>query len=573
MSTKKALRNLWTKTRSRILLLAGIAVLAFGAYSFVDKDFKLLKSLDIYYTLFRELNMYYVDETDPEELVRTSIDAMLESLDPYTVFIPESDLDEYKFMTTGEYAGIGAMIRKIGPQIIISDILENNPAHKAGIKIGDILLEINGQAISSKTSSEINEMFKGEPNSTVELTLQRPDNSKPFKKTLKREQITVGNVPYYGMVSPVIGFIKISNFTINAHVEVKNALVALKNQGAKGIILDLRGNPGGLLIEAVDITNLFIDKGQEIVRTKGKVKQWDNIYRTPNAATDPTIPLVVLVNHNSASASEIVAGALQDLDRAVIIGHKTFGKGLVQTTRELSYNTKLKVTTAKYYIPSGRCIQALDYSHRDAEGKADYIADTLIREFSTKTGRKVYDGGGIKPDITIKNDPISRIVLNLYSRNYLFNYATLYLQKYDALESPSKFKFTDDDFADFSSFLKKSDFDYQTETEEALSKLKKIAEKEKFGETSKAEFTALEEKLKHDKAIDLQNNKQEITDILKEEIISRVYYQRGRIEVSLQSDPFVLQALEVLKNPNQYSKILVGVLKNNYANSQNQKTN
>lgn len=565
----KALRNWWKKTRSRILLLAGITLLAFGAYSFVDKDFKLLKSLDIYYTLFRELNMYYVDETDPEELVKTSIEGMLESLDPYTVFIPESDLDEYKFMTTGEYAGIGAMIRKIGPQIIISDILENNPAHKAGIKIGDILLEINGQAISSKNSSEINEMFKGEPNSAVELTLERPDNSKPFKKTLKREQITVSNVPYFGMVSPAVGFIKISNFTNNAHTEVKNALIALKNKGAKGIILDLRGNPGGLMIEAVDIANLFIDKGQEIVRTKGKVKQWDNIYKTPSVATDPAIPLVVLVNQNSASASEIVAGAMQDLDRAVIIGHKTYGKGLVQTTRELSYNTKLKVTTAKYYIPSGRCIQALDYSHRDAEGKVGYIADTLIREFSTKTGRKVYDGGGIKPDITMKSDPISRIVLNLYSRNYLFNFATLYVMKHDSLESPSKFSFSDEDFADFSAFLKKSDFDYKTETEEALSKLKTIAEKEKLGETSKAEFTALEEKLKHDKVIDLQNNKQEITDILKEEIMSRVYYQKGRIEVSLQSDPFVLQALEVLKNPSQYSEILDGATKNNYANSQN----
>ncbi len=513
--------------------------------------------------------MYYVDETDPEELVRTSIDGMLESLDPYTVFIPESDLDEYKFMTTGEYAGIGAMIRKIGPQIIISDILENNPAHKAGIKIGDILLEINGQAVSSKNSSEINDLFKGEPNSTVELTLERPDNSKPFKKTLKREQITVSNVPYFGMVSPTVGFIKISNFTNNAHTEVKNALIVLKNQGAKGIILDLRGNPGGLMIEAVDIANLFINKGQEIVRTKGKVKQWDNTYRTQNPATDPEIPLAVLVNHNSASASEIVAGAMQDLDRAVIIGHKTFGKGLVQTTRELSYNTKLKVTTAKYYIPSGRCIQALDYSHRDAEGKVGYIADTLIREFSTKTGRKVYDGGGIKPDITIKSDPISRIVLNLYSRNYLFNYATLYVLKHDSLESPSKFSFSDEDFADFSAFLKKSDFDYQTETEEALSKLKTIAEKEKFGETSKAEFSALEEKLKHDKVIDLQNNKQEITDILKEEIMSRVYYQKGRIEISLQSDPFVSQALDVLKNPSLYSGILNGTCNPYYADSGN----
>lgn len=565
----KALRILWGKMRKRILLLAGILVLAIGAYSFVDKDFKLLKSLEIYYTLFRELNLYYVDETDPEKLVKASIDGMLETLDPYTVFVPESDLEEYNFMTTGEYAGIGAMIRRIGPQVIISDILENNPAHKAGIKIGDILLEINGQSVSAKNASEIGELFQGEPNSAIELTLERPNTPKSFKKMLKREQIVMNNVTYSGMISPAVGFIKISNFMNNAHVEVKNALIALKNEGAKGIILDLRGNPGGLLIEAVDIANLFIDKGQEIVRTKGKVKQWDNIYKTQSPATDPEIPLVVLVNHNSASASEIVAGALQDLDRAVVIGYKTFGKGLVQTTRQLSYNTKLKVTTAKYYIPSGRCIQAMDYSHRDAEGNAGYIADTLINEFSTKTGRKVYDGGGIKPDITIKSEPISRIILNLYSRNYLFNYATLYLMHHDSINGPSDFRFTDEDFDDFASFLKKSDFNYQTETEEALIKLKNTAEKEKYLEISKAEFNALEEKLKHDKAIDLQNNKQEIIEILSEEIMSRAYFQKGRIEISLQSDPFVFQAVDVLKNPTLYSGILNGTYQPSYAEASN----
>jgi carboxyl-terminal processing protease len=557
----------WRKMKTKVLVITGIIILTAGSYSFVDNDFKLLKSLDIYYTLFRELNMFYVDETDPEKLVKASIDGMLESLDPYTVFIPESELDDFKFMTTGEYGGIGAMIKKLGPQVIISDLVENYPAHAAGIKIGDILCEINGKPVSQKSTTEISEMLKGEPQSEIVLTLERSNNPKPFKKTLERQKIVINNVPYYGIVNAKYGYIKISNFTTDAHIEVKNALINLKNQGAKGIILDLRGNPGGLLIEAVEIANLFVDRGQEIVRTKGKVKQWDNTYKTHNAPVDTEIPLTILVNRNSASASEIVAGSLQDLDRAVIIGHKTFGKGLVQTTRQLSYNTKLKVTTAKYYIPSGRCIQALDYSHRDADGSVGSIPDTLIQEFSTKVGRKVYDGGGIQPDITMKSDPISRITLNLYTRNYLFNYATLYMLKHDSIDLPSNFRFTNEDFDDFTAFLKTSEFDYQTETEEALIKLKNAAMKEKYWEMSKSEYAALEEKVKHDKCIDLQINKKEICGLLKEEIISRYYYQKGRIETSLESDEYVLQALDVFTNPTLYTGILNGTYKPFYADS------
>lgn len=563
----KRLKNKLGRHSIKVGIIVGVLGLFVGGYSFVDNDFKLLKSLDIYYTLFRELNMYYVDDTDPEKLVKASIDGMLESLDPYTVFIPESELDEYDFMTTGEYGGIGASIRKMGPHFIVSEIIENYPAQQAGIKIGDYLIKIDGKAISSKPASEISDMLKGEPKSGIELTLERPDNPKPFKVRLERQKIVIDNVPYAGMVGSDFGYIKLSNFTTNAHLEVKTALMKLKNEGAKGIIFDLRGNPGGLLIEAVDIANLFIEKGQEIVRTIGKVKQYDNTYKTKNLAIDTEIPLVIIVNRNSASASEIVAGALQDLDRAIIIGHKTYGKGLVQTTRQLSYNTKLKVTAAKYYIPSGRCIQALDYAHREIDGSVGYIPDTLIQEYATKAGRKVYDGGGIQPDITMKSDPISRITLNLYTRNYFFNYVTQYVNNHDSIDQPSDFKFTENDFEDFTAYLKANEFDYQTETEEALIRLKNAAVKEKYWEMSKLEYKGLEEKVKHDKCIDLQINKKEIIGFLTEEIISRYYYQKGRIAISLESDYYVLQAIDVLKNHNLYTGILNGTYKPFYADS------
>ena len=375
----------WKRKTIGITLLISLSVIS---YSFVDQDFKILKNLDIYYTLFRELNLFYVDNTDPDKLVKASIDGMLETLDPYTVYIPESEMDDYKFMTTGEYAGIGALIRKNGNYTTISETYEGHPAYKAGLKVGDIIQEIDGKSIFNKSSSDVSDLLKGDVNTPIELTIQRPGTNKLFKKVLIREKIAVHNVPYYGMVRGNTGYIKLTTFTTDAHFEVKNALISLKEQGAKSIILDLRSNPGGLLMEAVDISNLFIPKDQEIVSTKGKVKEFDNTYVTKNQPVDDKIPLAILVNHNSASASEIVAGSLQDLDRALIIGQKTFGKGLVQTTRQLSYNAQLKVTTAKYYIPSGRCIQALDYSHRLSNGDVNNFPDSLITKFKTKNGRR-----------------------------------------------------------------------------------------------------------------------------------------------------------------------------------------
>jgi carboxyl-terminal processing protease len=556
------------KNKLRVIIISCIsAIILFFTFSFADSDFKILKNLDIYYTLFRELNLYYVDETDPEKLVKTSIDAMLESLDPYTVYIPESEMEDYKFLTTGEYGGIGALIRKNNEHIAISEIFERSPAQKAGIKVGDIIREIDGKPVFQKNNSEINEMLKGEPKTNLDLTLERPGQHKTFKILLGREKITINNVPYFGMVSENIGYIKQTNFTNDAHLEVKNALVALKEKGAKAIILDLRGNPGGLLGEAIGITNLFVEKGQEIVHTKGKVKQWDNTYKTKSQPIDTQIPLAILVNRSSASAAEIVAGSLQDLDRAVIVGTRTYGKGLVQTTRPLSYNTQLKVTTAKYYTPSGRCIQALDYTHREADGSVGYIPDSLISEFSTKIGRKVYDGGGIMPDIIIKNEALSKITINLYARNFIFNYATEYVTKHDTLSSPAQFKLTDIEYDQFKDYLINNNFDYQTETEEAFIKLSTSAAQEKYLTEAKDEFKALAKKLSHDKLKDLNTYKDEISELLKEEIISRYYFQRGRIETSLSTDNHVSKAIEVLNSKQLYSGILDGTLKTIFANS------
>lgn len=551
---KTFLKRLVGKRKILVISISIFSVLTL--YSFVDNDFKLLKSLDIYYTLFRELNMYYVDETDPEKLVKTSIDAMLETLDPYTVFIPESELEDYKFLTTGQYGGIGASLKKSGNYIVISEPYEGYPAQKAGLKAGDILHEINGKSVFKKTVAEAGELLKGDLQSKIELTVERPGQTHFMKKLVERSKISVNNVPYFGLVNKNIGYIKLSNFTEDAHIEVKNALVALKSEGAQSIIIDLRNNPGGLLGEAVDIVNLFVDKGNEVVHTKGKVKQWDNTYKCKNLPVDAKIPLAVLVNRNSASASEIVAGSLQDMDRAVIIGQRTYGKGLVQADRPLSYNTKLKITVAKYYIPSGRCIQSLDYSHHDADGSVAHIPDSLIHEFATKNKRKVYDGGGILPDITVKPESLSRITYNLYARNYIFNYATRYAQTHDSIAPASTFRFSQNDYEDFVTYLQENNFDYITETEDALIKLKNALAKENYKDSINPALNALSLKIKHNKQEDLETYKDEITELLQEEIASRYYYQRGRIQISLSRDPLVSKCAEILNSKNIYSTIL-----------------
>ncbi len=413
------------KNKKRNIILAGslIVLLSVGFTTIGNKDMELVKNLDIYYTLFRELNMFYVDETDPKELVTTSIDAMLSSLDPYTTYIPESDMDDFKFQTTGEYGGIGSLIRRSGDFTIIADPYKGFPADKAGLRAGDKILKINGKSAESKDIESVSEQLKGTPGTEIVLTVERFGEENPLDFTLVREKISINNVPYYGMLDDQTGYIRLANFTTGAAREVENALKSLKNQhGMESLVLDLRSNPGGLLIEAVRICNLFVDKGELIVNTRGKVKQWDSEYITPKDPVDKDIPLVVLINHGSASASEIVAGALQDLDRAVIVGQRTFGKGLVQTSRPLKYNAQLKVTTAKYYIPSGRCIQALDYSNRNEDGSVGSVPDSLISEYETRNGRLVYDGGGIQPDFEVIPEHLSEITLQLLYPEYLLRF-------------------------------------------------------------------------------------------------------------------------------------------------------
>lgn len=552
------------KISKKIKVLFLSIFIIFSTLSFVaftDNDFEITKNLDIYYTLFKEVNIFYVDDVDPAKLIKTSIDAMLKSLDPYTNYIPESQIEDYKFMTTGQYGGIGAMIRKQDDYVVISEPYENFPAQKAGLRAGDIIIAVNGDNIKGKTTSQVSDKLKGQPNTELKLEIKRPGVDKNINISVMREEIKLSSVPYSGFVSDSVGYIRLSRFTRDAGKDVKQALNSLKNKNVKSIILDLRGNPGGLLIEAVKITNIFIPKGEDVVSTKGKVSQWDKEYKAMFQTVDTKIPLVILVNRSSASASEIVSGALQDLDRGVVMGERSFGKGLVQTTRKLSYNAQLKVTTAKYYIPSGRCIQALDYTNRREDGSVGKVPDSLITKYKTKNGRVVYDGGGILPDIIKESESYSPIAFSLVVKNLIFDYATQYVLKHDSVPPPDKFVFTDDDFNDFVTFLSDKDFDYETNSVKDLEELIKSVKKEKYYKGNEAIFDSLEVKLAHDKNKDLQNFKTEISELLTEEIMSRYYYQDGRIQAMLLKDPIIDDAVNLLNDTAKYKSILAGTCK------------
>jgi carboxyl-terminal processing protease len=545
------------KKKVRVILGISLAVvLSLGFVGLRDKEFEIVKSLDIFYSLFNELNRFYVDDTKPDKLINSAIEGMLNSLDPYTTYIPEEEMADFNFMTTGEYGGIGALIRKAGNYAMVSEPYLDFPAQQAGLRAGDTIVSIDGVSTKGKEIGSVSEMLKGTPNTPLKLQIRRIGAPGILEKTLTRKKITIPNVPFYGMVSDKIGYIKLTNFTKDAGLETANALKALKAQGATSVILDLRGNPGGLLIEAVNVANVFVDKGKEIVSTRGKVKQWDNVYSTPSSPVDTLMPVVLLVNRGSASASEIVAGSLQDLDRAVIVGQRTFGKGLVQTTRPLSYNAQLKVTTAKYYIPSGRCIQALDYSHRNADGSVGIVPDSLIREFSTHNGRKVYDGGGISPDVKVEQEQIGNIAVSLYAKNLLFDYATLYYLGHPNINNVNALKITDDEYNRFLEYLKNKDYDYTTESDDQLQELIKTAKKEKYYDLASGEFEALKVKLAHDKEKDLRTFSSEIRILLYEEIASRYFYQKGRIQASLSDDQELQKAVEVLHHPQEYVTLL-----------------
>jgi carboxyl-terminal processing protease len=540
------------------LVIPVVLIMVFGFTYSKDKEFEIIKNLDIFYSLFRELNLFYVDETNPKQLIESGIEGMLKSLDPYTTYIPEEEQKNFAFMTTGEYGGIGALIRKGGDYTIISEPYEGFPAQQSGLKAGDTILSINGITTRGKEISEVSELLKGTPKTAVKLQLKRIGEKSSFEKNLIREQITIPNIPYAGLIKHGIGYIRLSNFTKDAGKEAQTALKQLMDQGAKSIIIDMRGNPGGLLVESVNITNLFIGKGKEIVSTKGRVKQWDIVYKTVNQPVDTSIPVVVLVNRASASASEIVAGALQDLDRAVIVGQKTFGKGLVQTTRPLSYNAQLKVTTAKYYIPSGRCIQAVDYTNRNEDGSVGHIPDSLIREFSTVNGRKVYDGGGISPDIPVEAEQPGNITISLYTKNLIFDYATVYATKHDTYGTIGNITFSDDDYNDFLNYIRNRDYDYVTQSNSKLAELIGIARSERYYQGAEDEFEALKKKLAHDKEKDLQTFKEEIKSLIMEEIAGRYYFQKGKIRASLIHDKSLEKAVEVCEDNELYNMLLQG---------------
>ncbi len=537
------------------LIVSGFVLM--GLRNVDNKNFEIAKNLDIYFSLFRELNTFYVDEVDPGKLVKESIDEMLSSLDPYTNYIPESDIEDFRFMTTGEYGGIGALISKHGDDIIISEPYEGFPAYKSGLMAGDIIQEVAGKSTTKMTTEDVSNLLKGSAGQIVSLKVKRYGQKKPIDIDILREKIVIEPISYSGMLNDEIGYIHLSNFTKDCSEKVKKALLDLKEaKGAKKIILDLRGNPGGLLMESVNLCNLFIDKDLEVVSTKGKVSQWDKVYKTTGNPVDTEIPLVVLVNRGSASASEIVSGTMQDLDRAIVIGTRTFGKGLVQTTRDLSYNTKLKVTTAKYYIPSGRCIQAVDYSHRNEDGSVGHIPDSLISEFSTKNGRKVYDGGGIVPDIKVEDKEISDLSFSLISKFMFFDYATKFRSENEKIVAVTEFNISDQTYNDFITFVKSNNFSYTTDTQNKLAELKKLAEKDKYLDIVEAELAELEKKLTPDLDRDMNKFKNEITELLKGEIVSRYYYQIGSVISSIQDDECVTKAIGILSDSLEYRNIL-----------------
>jgi carboxyl-terminal processing protease len=545
--------------RTYILLIAGISIVF---ASFVPTDlFEVSKNLDIFSSLYRVLNESYVDETKPGQLMKTAIDAMLESLDPYTNYITENDIEDFMYMTTGEYGGVGALVTDIDGKIIVVDPYEGFSAHRAGIRAGDEIVEVNGQSVKGKKSDDVRPLLKGNAGSPLKLKVIHAGQTAAIDISLMREEIKISAVPYSTMVNDKVGYIKLTSFTENCSVMVKDAFLKLKEKNCKALVFDLRGNPGGLLQEAVNIVNFFVDKGKEVVYTKGKITDWERTYLAVNNPIDTQIPIVVLIDENSASAAEIVAGSLQDFDRAVLIGARSYGKGLVQQTRELMYNAKLKVTVAKYYIPSGRCVQALDYGHRDEEGRVDKVPDSLITAFKTKGGRIVYDGAGILPDIKTGEHKLSNITLALLNKNLIFSYATDYVLKHESIAPVKEFQLTSADYENFVSYLKDKDYSYKTETELVMEELRKEAENEKYFANIKAEYNSLGAKINADKKDDLTKHKEEIKQFLEEEIASRYYFQMGRIGQSVKSDRDIKAAVEVLGNDEKLKGVLTTIEK------------
>ncbi len=551
-------------------MLAGafIVMLGMGMTSFKedDRNFQISKNLDIFNSIFKELDMFYVDTVNAEKMIQTGVEGMLSLTDPYTEYYPEEEVSSLKEMTTGKYGGIGAAIRyyEAKDRIAVVEPTEGMPAAEAGVKAGDIILSVGGKEMvrgnmkPQEFSSKVSEALRGEPGTSFVLKVLRPlkNDSTVMEFKLTRKNIRTNPVPYYGMVKDSIGYLALSSFTENSAKDFKKAFIELKQKGAKSLIIDLRDNGGGSLSEAVDIVNLYVPKGQEIVVTKGKLRQAQGSYKTQNEPVDTQIPLAILVNGSTASASEIVSGSLQDLDRAVIIGTRTFGKGLVQTIRPLPYNGTLKVTTSKYYIPSGRCIQAIDYAKKNADGSVARTPDSLTTVFHTAAGREVRDGGGIRPDIEVKGDKIPNIVFYLMNDDLIFDYATQYCWDHPTLASVDEFKLTDADYEAFKKLVKSRNFTYDRQSEKLLKSLKEVAEFEGYMTEASEEFKALEKKLNHNLDRDLDYFAKPIKEYLSQEIVTRYFYQRGAVMERLKDDTDLEKAIEVLQNPVRYREIL-----------------
>lgn len=547
------------KLRWLVAMMLVLGTVAFWGFKSGDsRSFQIAKNLDVFNSIVKELDLFYVDTINPDKTIREGIDAMLYSLDPYTEYYPEDDQSELEQMLKNSYGGIGSIITWDAKlkRSVIAEPYEGMPAATSGLKAGDVLMAIDGKDLAGKNNQEVSEMLRGQVGTGFKLTVQRPGTEKPLDFDIVRRSIQLPIIPYYTVLDNQIGYINLSTFSGNPSKEFKQAFLDLKKKGITSLVIDLRNNGGGLLDEAIEIANFFLPRGKVLVTTKGKIKQASNTYKTLREPLDLDIPLAVLVNSSTASSSEILAGSLQDLDRAVIVGNRTFGKGLVQTTRMLPYGGTMKLTTSKYYIPSGRCVQAIDYKHRNEDGSVGRIPDSLTTVFHTAAGREVRDGGGVTPDIEVKQDKLPNILFYLVNDNLIFNYATQYCLKHATIAEPEKFVITDADYADFKEMVKKADFKYDQQTEKILKSLKEMAEFEGYLTDASKEFDALEKKLTHNLDRDLDYFSKDIKNMIALEIVKRYYYQRGAIIEQLKDDDDLKKAVEILTSPEEYRKML-----------------